>query len=199
MTYDDVKKVYDSFRNIEFQYRESGKTRSEFMKRKLGGDITIGITILTDAMMGACSNEPACIDMFSELKDFFDFIRKHINNLDSLPTFEYKTLTDSNEIDALDILLKSAPKDYTQFICKQKDLYNTTGALHYKITKDIFRATNLLDCDIIGNFGKYTVPLLGLLFNDKANISEDTYYKHNKKKKTLKKIKSKDILKYMNA
>lgn len=86
-----LDKVYQKFENLEEQYLNSGQSRTDFIAERFGGDLEIGITILTDAILKDNPTEAKDIERFSYLKDIFAFLMKHKDTIEMMPSFDILT------------------------------------------------------------------------------------------------------------
>ena len=191
--------IYGKFLSLEDNYLSSGLTRKEFVLQLFGGDIEIGATILTDAILKEGVSKAKDIEKFSFLKDIFSFFIKQKNNLDFMSTFNNPL--DNNEItndtDILNKLVITLTQPVHAPIFSQKDLYKENQALHYVVTPDSIKYVSLDDCHAFKIMNENFAILLKTLHNTTSDLSVSTVY--IKGERGLRKCKKNELLPYLEA
>lgn len=171
-----LDKVYQKFENLEEQFLSSGQSRTDFIAERFGGDLEIGVTILTDAIMKDNLTESKDIERFSFLKDLFSFLLKHKDTIDMLPGFDVATEDVSEIEDILSKLALTMTTPYHAPVLSQKELYEQKGLLHYEVTPDSVTYTTLDSCHAFYVSSENFAILLKAIKGVPTNLKMDTVY-----------------------
>lgn len=125
--------VYNTFANLERNYKRSSKSRSEYVKEKLGGDISIATFLILNALSAEEFTDPEDIHKFSKIRDIFEKIKENQDRLDSLTSFNFE---EDQTATGVFTALAAGQRSGTGFeVCEQSALYRY-GALHYDARPD---------------------------------------------------------------
>lgn len=128
--------VHNTFVNLERNYKRSNRSRSEYVKEKFGGNISIAAFLILNALSAEEFTDPEDIRKFSEIRDIFEKIKENQDRLDSLTSFDFDE--DQSTTDVFSAL-SSGQRSGTGFeVCEQATLYRY-GALHYDARPDEVR------------------------------------------------------------
>ena len=188
-------KVYQKFENLEEQFLSSGQSRTDFIAERFGGDLEIGVTILTDAIMKDNLTESKDIERFSFLKDLFSFLLKHKDTIDMLPGFDMATEDVSEIEDILSKLALTMTTPYHAPVLSQKELYEQKGLLHYEVTPDSVTYTALDNCHAFYVSSENFAILLKAIKGVPTNLKMDTVYIDGKR--GLRQCKKSELLPYL--
>lgn len=125
--------VYATFSNLERNYSRSKKSRSEYIKDKFGGDISIGSFLILNALSAEEFSDPEDIRKFSEVRRVFDKLLENKDRLDSLASFNFDEESEcaQNILDALNLGQDVGTK---LVVVDQSELYNNdAGVLHFDV------------------------------------------------------------------
>lgn len=153
-----LENVYNRFMQMEDDYicNHNDLTKEEYVRYLFGGSIDEGAAIITEAIMMEEPNTTEEIEMFSTLKDMFNFFIKYEGSIDStIRSFDMLLSIIGSENEAfgkyeelLTMLYTIQP--YSQGIrpYTQESLYATRNALHYKVTPEVADYAPLDTCNI---------------------------------------------------
>lgn len=192
-----LDKVYQKFENLEEQFLSSGQSRTDFIAERFGGDLEIGVTILTDAIMKDNLTESKDIERFSFLKDLFSFLLKHKDTIDMLPGFDVATEDISEIEDILSKLALTMTTPYHAPVLSQKELYEQKGLLHYEVTPDSVTYTTLDNCHAFYVSSENFAILLKAIKGVPTNLKMDTVYIDGKR--GLRQCKKSELLPYLTT
>ena len=130
-----LDKVYKTFKNLDRDFSHSKKTRSQFIKDKFGGDITIGSVLILSAIDTEGVESPEDIEKLSFVKSILKKIEAAADRLDALSNFSFSENNLSEELFTLLENIESA--SIGVYAVPQKELYKREGCVHYVSTPKV--------------------------------------------------------------
>ena len=167
-----LEKVYDTFTNLERNYKRSKKSRKDYLLEKFGGDIRVGSVIILDAIGAEHPETDEEIEKFSTIKTIFENILKSENELDSLTSFDFQ-IDQSISGKVLSLIDKVSSKRASCTSISQRDLCKKYNAVHYAVTPEGSYCAPLDKCRFIGTYNEGMVFLTEQLFNEGGAIIEE--------------------------
>lgn len=160
--------VYQTFTNLDALYDEGKRTRTEFIKQKLGGDIGIGITVILDYLSSQDYTSVDDIEKLSRVKEVFQQIRANIDRLDDIPDFE--SMAGENLTTVKELLL-AAEKQSGNVVClTQKELYSSTKAFHIRANLHETLYTPIEKCSAFFVYDRNIKAAIEKLYDVKGSI-----------------------------
>lgn len=172
-----LDRVYTTFNRLDQDFARSKKTRTEFIRDKLGGDINTGCIIILDAIRAEGLEEtPENIQKMSFVKDTFAAIQANADHLDALSNFAF---TNSDVLGSfLDILCHAENHRSGQSRVPQSQLWgDNPKSLHYCARAEGSAHADLDTATVFQAYNENMCGLLSLLFKFDGALKIGGYYR----------------------
>lgn len=191
-----LDRVYKAFSNLESDFAKSGKTRTEFIKDKFGGDIEIGSVIILDAISNVDSESIEDINKISFIKKVIKGVRENANRLDNLTDFVFDKVSDFGVL--FNVLKGSLESGMQCRVVPQKEIYEMSkGDVHYVATSECMNMSNYNTCNVYNMYNEHILDRFILMTGVKDFSVGD--YVRAKTRMTFAKIEPSEVPKYLGG
>lgn len=141
---EQLDKVYDTFVNLEKNYKRSKKPRKEYLLEKFGGDINTGSFLILHALSREELVSAEDIDKMSTVRRIFNAIKDRSDRLDTIQTFNF---LDGGDDDAIISALDTADKMGHGFCLVEQASVSQTkrDPMCYRVTAKNGEVVSLVD------------------------------------------------------
>lgn len=169
--------VYKTFSNLERDYKRSKKTRTDFIRDKFGGDISIGSMIILDALSAEVdTNNSADIERLSFIKDIFSAIKRNEDKLEQISSFSTFSGGDPME-ELMDILNSADAHGCLQVEVSQAELHRLDkGTVHFACTPALTRYADLNKCKVLHAYNEHMAGMIARSVTADEGIDTGRYY-----------------------